>query len=896
MIGFPAFPRRLYAAAAVVLLAAAAASGQPKREVVWLGTGGAFSAAAREGVWCQRVLSIENYTDSDRKVKVACVADVPGRGTTYYSRICLVPAKANRRVEVALRPGRMQRLSRIDPSKKLTGREVYEENYVIWDARTGGKLHGDSRPLNKILPGRTAVGVIMGATHGDESYSYLDGLNDEPLGTVQLFGSSGKYATRWYGYSMLDLLFLTDLDTSRIRSSQVKAILNWVRRGGVLVVAGAETYGETFQQELTEATGVTAVGVHYVSRMSISGLDRRGIKEVELRTPLPMAEFLLVDARVVLECNKLPLLTVRRCGMGTVFTLATPLAALRDKTLHSLWRRVKDAMDSLPAVNSDDFAKPREVKSEVSALASDLKGRMDRLPPTDQEKAHSVIEALEAFGDPGSYTVKMLAGRRAPPRWVPVAMLVVIAGLVAVAGLLLRIVRRGEILWGVLVPVALIVSVVLYGIGLSRSSPERLSFVGVVTSLGDGVVRVQEVCQYYSGPDRHELTFSAGTADGVIRDIGQVGSAAMSLSETRTAGRILLPDQTIETNGTAGFYIDAVCPTPGLKPELTFDRSGLAGTIRNELGFALSDAVIYAGGRTYRLGDIPEGSRSVSVGRGDRMSPVQFTDLRARLNSLLLASAPRPAAPGATRPRRAPPARTPPPEATALVQRAVLRTARGEFTSAWARTPADAHRNRLLGYLISAPRHQRKVDDGPVLIAYGSGSMLDSPVGRPLERQGWSVVVWPLEFQSPPRGTAVSIPSGLLRLRFPRKGATVYDPITRYNAIRTNSGLLVHAHPPSAIGLLRDAKAVLTITVRAKGFRMTIYGMPPGGAEQEKLGSFDRPLGIMTVEAPRAERFRDASGAYAFWIYFEQLDPQADERGAGDTFGGVEVDLEGITK
>ncbi|HUS48437.1 MAG TPA: hypothetical protein VM098_09960, partial [Phycisphaerae bacterium] len=750
-----------------------------------------------------------------------------------------------------------------------------------------------------ILPGRTVVGVIMGDTPDDESYDYIDSLQDEPLGRVQQYGSGAKTATRWYGYSVLDLLLVTDLSMARTRSSQLKAILNWVRRGGVLVVAGAETYGETFQQEFAEATGVTSVGVHYISRMSVSGLGRSGTVEVELRAPLPMAELLPVDAQVVLECNKLPLLTVRRLGMGTVFTVATPLAALRDKTLHEIWRRVRQSMDTLPAVNGDDFVKTDEIKAEVSRLVADLKGKMGRLSPTDQEKARSAIEALGAFSDPGTHTMKMLAGRRAPPRWVPVAILVAIAGLVAVAGLLLRIVRRGEILWAVLVPAALVVSVVLYGIGLSRSSPERLSFVGVVTSLGDGVVRVQEVCQYYSGPDRHRLRFSAGAPRGVIRDIGQVGSAALSLSETETGRQVQLPDQTIETNGTAGFYIDAVRNTPGLTPELTFDENGLVGTIRNDLGFALSGAVIYAGGRTYRVGDITEGSQSVSVGLGDRMGRVEFANLRDRIGSLSLAGVPKPATPGAARPPGRAPAQPAPSDSGTIVQRAVLRSAVGEFTSAWVRTAADAHRNRLLGYLVSAPAFGRHVDDGPVLIAYGAKSMLDPLSGRAMERQGWNVVLWPLEFQPPASGAAVTIPSGLLRLRFPRTGATVYDPIMGYNMIRPGSGLLVHAEPPAAIGPLRDAKAVLTITASASSFRMNVYGVEPA-AERDRGGlelrSVDHPQGATKVEVPRAERFRNASGAYVFRIHFEELDPQADEATISSTFEGIEVDLEGITQ
>ena len=141
--------------------------------------------------------------------------------------------------------------------------------------------------------------------------------------------------------------------------------------------------------------------------------------------------------------------------------------------------------------------------------------------------------------------------------------------------MMLRLRRRGELLWLVLAPGAIAVAAVLYVAGLSQTTPKRLSFVGLVTGLGDGRTRVQEVYRYYSGPESRTLDFSAGCEDGLMMDVGQVqGGSVGSLRDADRPGDASCRTRAIGINADRALYVDGVVSGLGFQPVLTFDAKG----------------------------------------------------------------------------------------------------------------------------------------------------------------------------------------------------------------------------------------------------------------------------------------------------------------------------------
>lgn len=869
--------RRGALAAAILLVPAVAAWAGAPRHVAWrLASLGCFGHNAVRGEWIQRVVEVENTTDTDREVKVSCIFDLASGGQERFARVISLPAHSIRRFELAVRPGEMIRMPTAGRGQ-TEAHEQCEERYAVEDARTGEPLMKDFG-LTDLIPSRKVrVGIIHGAS--EDLALYMDRLQGTPLGDVRTVGSFA-YATRWYGYCLADVLVLIDPDMARMRASQREAVMDWVRRGGVLVLAGTNVQTGTFQQELADAAGVTAVGVHYETRLRVSGPGVSGAP-VKLHGPVPMVELLPAGATVLYWCNGLPLLTQQRLGDGTVLTLATPLSAIQDPSLHEIWGAVRKVMSSRTPVHSDGFLKPDSVRAEMDGFVRKMTGRLGGLPSAERAKAESLLEALKGYSEPGTQALLNLAGRRAPPRWVPTAILLGLTALVVVGGILLRRRRRGERLWLVLVPVAVALAAVLYAVGLARTDPERLTFVGLVSGLGDGTARVQEAYAYYSGPQTRTLTFSAGVPGGIVRDLGQLAAAANL--ETRIGAAMTLPNQSVQTNATKAFYVDGVCRGLNFDPVFTFDGEGLTGTVENGLGFPLTDSVIYVGGRTYRLGNVAPGKGKAVVKRAQFSGRVEMVDLPESLRAIQKSM-------GGPEVQ--------PPDAWAM---------RGQFTASDTFTVVDRLRNGLMGYLASVPRLPRQVRDfPPVLVGYGSGSVLDPLEGRVLDRQGWNVVTWPVRLEAPAPGTAVSIPTGFTRVEYgPRglarmdygpKDANTYDPVIRLPEMRGEMAQVIRAEAPAAVSGIENVKAKLVLYANAKSYRMTVSGLTGGGPREQEVASVERPSGVVPVDVPQADAFRGPGGAYYFLVRFKAMGTVSEESSVVNTFEGAEVDLEGTTR
>jgi len=550
-----------------------------------------------------------------------------------------------------------------------------------------------------------------------------------------------------------------------------------------------------------------------------------------------MVALCVSEAEVLLTGNGLPLLTRHRFGQGHVYVLSVPTGAIKDPSLHFVWKHFAPAQQARPSVDDGAFAAP----------------------------ARRAIDAI--------------AGRPAPSVTTPLTVLGVIAALALIAGLILRLRRRGEILWLVMVPAALVCGVVLWGIAQSRTAPEHLSYIGLVSGLENDVARAQYLFGYYSGPGSRELTFSAGGPRGLIEDIGLKAQAAFGRHETLCGPSVMLPGRSVQEDSTALFGVDAVVRTGAITGSLTFDSAGLTGQLTNNVGVDISSAIIYVNGQTYSLGDLPAGrTASVSVGVDDHLGAVTFVKRYAAGKTGAAWDLPkpkrrrttRPAGPGRRRVRR--PARRSGAKARRRGPATVV--AEGNFTSS---AVQDALFTALLGRFLTQPKIGRNVDRSAVLIGYTDSSLIDPLGGRELKRHGKCVVVWPLTLSRPAADTAVRIPEGFVRTTFINMSTPVWDAVNqRFNRSSRDSEILMLAEAPRAVGPLREARAVLTVGLHAPGFRVRIWGVGQL-AEGRKvvhdgppLKEVTNPSGEITLEIDNADRFRQAGGAYAFAIRVER--------------------------
>jgi len=559
---------------------------------------GPFPYFAIEGRPDQRIFSVSNRTETARTVKLTYAAPQESGAETHYCRTVSLPPKSVRRAEMPVRIGVLTPLSLTEKrgraSKSLPR---CQERYILWNAATGRQIWQGFGFVNKILPAAMTLAVMGNSGEKADSYKYLLKLPGRELGNVRplVQGIVKEPPWRWYGYCLAQTVLLRGAEMSPLQVSQLGAVLEWVGRGGVLVISGSKAMPEMLRGELGAAAGVAAVGVHYVDALSVTKVPKKSLPEVKLHWPAPMVELVAAEASVIFRANGLPLLTRHPVGEGTVFCLSVPAGALADKSLHTIWREVADARRTLAPIGAGNFMAPAAAK-----------GSAPRAP------ARAALESI--------------AGRRGPGRMVPIMILVALAGLTVAAGVVTWLKRRGELIWIMLVPVGLVTALGLHIYAGMQSDDERLSFIGLITGLGGDAARLQQVFAYYSGPHTQRVNFSAGSPKGLIADIGKTGTAAMMRQEVSFDGVMTLTGQTVERNSTRAFYNDAIRQVGSIVGRLTFGPSGLTGTLENKLGMEISDAVFYVNRRAYRLGDIPAtGQTTVTVNADSRLGRGEFT-------------------------------------------------------------------------------------------------------------------------------------------------------------------------------------------------------------------------------------------------------------------------------
>ena len=791
----------MLSAAVLLVLSAGARAAWP----VFEGIGGPFSAFTVEGRWCQRIVTLRNPAQTPMRVKVSYVAAGADGSQRIFSRLLDLPGGSVRRATLAARPERLTARS-----GQIRGFPAFDETYTLSDASSGRVFVASTDHKTAGIPdGLTTLVVVRGGFQEDTD-AYLGNLDESIMGRIARLSSfRADLPDRWYGYDIARVVALSAMREQDLRPSQWQALLDWTGRGGLLVVAGGQCLPELLRGRLGGVAGVAAAGAHEISSLRLDGDSRQ---PVELDGQQYMSELLPDGAAVLCRAEGLPLLTDRPFGQGRVLVLAVPLGAIKDSRLHGkVLSLVGRAMDTGPVVDADSFSSS-----------------------SGGSPVQPAREALNA-----------VAGRHGAPPAAPVVILIGLAGATILAGALLRPARRGEMLWAVLAPLSVLVALGMYAYGALRTDEQRLSYVGLVVAAGDGQARAQQAFAYYSGPAEQTASFTADNPRAGLWPLQQASGPEQAI-ETFVGGTMFLADQTVRRNSTAAMLVDAMVPAVALTGKLSFNESGLAGSLVTRFGADIEDAVIWAGGETFRLGRLGAGiPTAVAVGQNDRLGE-------------------------------------------------------GEFTSAAFRSPLDNIRNRLMRQLThSAQAGQgaavgqarsplgggrlRRVDGRAVLIGYSHLAPLDCLAGRRVPGQGWSVIVWPLEFAAPAPGSKVSIPNGFLLKTFEPNPAVLDAGTHRFHGQEVDFGteLIVRIRLPEALGTLDGAAARLAVNMQARGFQLTVCGLTEssdGRRQRTVIGTIDQPSGqVPAVTVERSERFLSPrDGCYVFSLNIHK--PHAENR------------------
>jgi hypothetical protein len=536
-------------------------------QVAVRGVRGPWQVYARQGAWAQRVPVIFNNGDSTRRIRVVMPVQDPEQGTVHYTRTVSIPPHARRKAWMGCRFGRIEETDR---SRRggAGGVRTAEFAYQYWDAATGQRLDQAIAVATLVEDDQVGLAQINADPQAYEATNYLKDAPQHLLGEVRLMSAGAvNLPDSWYGYDMAGVVLLTEVRFNELRSSQLQALLDWTRRGGMLVILASEDIELMLSGELGLTAGVATTGFHYADELHVEDAQGRSFTS---RTSLPacVAELAVGEAEVLFTVNGLPMITHRRIGAGHVFVSAVSGIGLRGEQMQEVWYQMHRVARGTPPLLAAKFEKP------------------------------------------AAATLEQIAGVRGPDKSAPLTILLVLLAATLVGGLWLGKRRRGEWIWLTLVPVGILLGFGLYIYGKAQSQPEALSHVGLITDLGGGRARVQQAYAYYSGSDERQVSFRAGTPGAVIRDMGLIGDAGMGINMVANTPMLTLADRTVRPNATRAFYVDGVVEEAPLGGEVSFDEDGLIAALVNPLSADITDAVFYTNRRTLRAGELPAGRTS----------------------------------------------------------------------------------------------------------------------------------------------------------------------------------------------------------------------------------------------------------------------------------------------
>ena len=579
---------------AIIVILVAALTGPPAPAVaqgggLTLQLNVGFDGTCHSGDWCPAHAIISNEgADVEGELRVA-VAEASSRATPgVYARPVVLPGHSRKAYDILLPPA--DATSRHGPVVQLVsqGKALASQEAAVTWLRDEDRLYGvaSSSPsalnfLGDVAPaaGRAAVAQLN-----------LEALPPDPLG--------------WEG---LDVLVLTDVDTTVLSDEQRRALETWVIHGGHLVVGGGPGAARTVAG-VADLLPVTVEATRFVDDLTALG-ERWGVPVA--RGPYAVSEVALREGEILLEQEQeqgdgqrdLVLLARRAHGAGTVDFLAfdaglNPFARWDDNW--RLWDLI---------VQADSATVPRLVVRNGDS-AHNAVSNIPGLKPPSMLQILVFMLAYTLLIGPVNYFVLHKLDRR-ELAWVTIPALIV--GFTACAyltGFQIRgattIVHR---LAAVYVPQGGVVGRVSAAVGLF--SPRRTTYdvrlagAGAREMPGDGSAGDLARPPYFvAQPDGLTLT-------GLRVDVGGIGSF---VSEG---------------------YADVATVDADLR--LVTSSSGhvrMAGTIRNG-GPALKEAVLIAGDQEQRLGDVEAGGH-VDVDLGYNYNPGQTDTAEQILGQSLL--------------------------------------------------------------------------------------------------------------------------------------------------------------------------------------------------------------------------------------------------------------------
>ena len=557
-------PRRLRPVSLLPVLlccaAAVAASGRPSIRTVSMG----YTLAVRANRWAPAVVLIDNPGPATR-VAVTAVCELEGR----------TDASVVTRAEIDL------------PAQACILRVVYvrieTSREVRFDLHRGGnRIDTVKATINPMSPREFCV---LGLSYRNDQNFVCDQPKVPEEETFRFIFKNialttpSRLSSRWEGYASANAIILGTFPPSGLTSLQERALVNWVRSGGVLVLCpGGEPSGYA-GTVIEEISPVVELGTRLIEKLpalkplygSAPGREEKG--------RIGLTEAYVVDGETELSMGEFPLIVSRDEGMGRVIFVAFDIGNERLGAWNGMLRLYQDLL-------LDRGAPPLPSATPLPELSA-------------------------------SYNNAQV-GARVLPRSALTVFLGVDVALVAVLLLVMR--RRREWAFVILLIAAPVLAVVMRGVGAASSGVVEPSVSGVVVAESASGSRRAFCSGYYTSVSPKEARVSVLYPDRptafpdawLNRLTGSVGlAAAESQRQTFTFvdGDIKrLDDVAVRERSSLSFQGAALAEMPGtVDAAAVFSAEGVRLKVTNRSKQALSEGFVTYNRNTGAMPDLAPG-------------------------------------------------------------------------------------------------------------------------------------------------------------------------------------------------------------------------------------------------------------------------------------------------
>jgi hypothetical protein len=539
-----------------------------------------FDGYCRDSGWCPVVAILSNEgPDVEGELRIAATGAPGSPAVSVYARQVLLPAHSRKAYSLLI-PS-----DEFSPRSGLRVELVAQDRVLAWRQAAVTWLDQEDRLYGVASSSPSALNFLadVAPAGGRAAVAHLslESLLRDPL-----------------GWEALDVLILSDVDTSALDGEQRRALETWLSHGGHLVVGG----GPGITRTIVGVAGllpVTVGGVRSVDALPAVG---EWLDAPVAAGPYAVAETVLGDGEVLVEQGdgqgQLILLARRAYGAGTVDFLAfgadlNPFPRWDDNA--RFWEFiVGEGRTQVSRLAVQNVYNAREAVNAIPGL---------ELPSMLQILAFMLVYTL--LIGPVNYVVLRKLDRR-ELAWLTIPLLIVgFTACAYVTGFQIRggtaIVHR---LAAVYVPQGASVGRACELVGLF--SPRRTTYDVRVT--GAGVHPVSD--DYYGGP------------------------AAQPLHIIQETGAATVTGLRVDVGGIRPFLVEGYVDVPDIETDLRLagDASGalrLEGTVRNG-DVPLEGVVLLAGDQEQQLGDMEAGeSVPVHMVIGSGLPP--FEDLPERI-------------------------------------------------------------------------------------------------------------------------------------------------------------------------------------------------------------------------------------------------------------------------